>query len=159
MQGFIHILVLEWSNFFAVGLCVSKVCLDLKMSLSLAIFPIVVLCVLKSLAICVKFGFPPTFSLASIIWIIFFLSCRRSWVLLLDDMLRVISENDHFFKEKFTLLRKNTLKSEIMNGFLFSDRDYKRCFYIVKKVFREKSEIIYGPRLHAARLQTETTVV
>ena len=61
-------------------------------------------------------------------------------------------ENDHFFKENFTLLRKNTLKSEIMNGFLFSDRDYKRCFYIVKKVFREKSEIICGPRLYAARL-------
>ena len=31
-----------------------------------------------------------------------------------------------------------------MNGFLFSDRDYKRCFYIVKKVFREKNEIICG---------------
>ena len=37
-----------------------------------------------------------------------------------------------------------------MNGFLFSDRDYKRCFYIVKKsVSREKrdymrTEIICG---------------
>ena len=31
-----------------------------------------------------------------------------------------------------------------MNGFLFSGRDYKRCFYIVKNVFREKSEIICG---------------
>ena len=61
-------------------------------------------------------------------------------------------ENDNFFKENYILLRKITLKNEIMNGFLFLGRDYKRCFYIVKKVFCEKSEIIYGPRLHAARL-------
>ena len=28
-----------------------------------------------------------------------------------------------------------------MNGFLFSDRDYKRCFYIVKKCFARKARL------------------
>ena len=65
-------------------------------------------------------------------------------------------EKDHFFKENYILFRKITLKSEIINDFSLLGGDYKRCFYIVKKSVPWKSEIINGPRLHAAR--TVTTV-